>query len=213
VFTGLVERTHRIEALEPTPEGMRLHLAKSAQTSIDGHLEPWGDLQTGESIAVNGACLTLVEESETLAFDVIHETLRKTSLGQRSPGEGVHLERALRLGDRLGGHYVTGHVDALGTLEKIDDRDGEIIWTVAVGDAQAVKTVPKGSITLDGVSLTVVDSEKARFSVALIPHTLEVTAFSDRKEGDLLNLEMDHFGRWVESLLREQRPGNPGDTP
>ncbi len=210
MFTGLVERTHKIAALEPSNEGIRLHLEKQAVSAINGDLTPWNDLLRGESIAVNGACLTLVEEGDTLAFDVIHETLRKTSLGQRSPGEGVHLERALRVGDRLGGHYVTGHVDTLGTLERIDTGDGEVIWTVSVEDSSVVRTVPKGSITLDGVSLTVVDSELDRFTIALIPHTLEVTAFSDRKEGDLLNLEMDHFGRWVQALLADQNPLSSG---
>ena len=211
MFTGLVERTHKIASLEPSNEGIRLHLEKHAISAINGELTPWADLQLGESIAVNGACLTLVEESETLAFDVIHETLRKTSIGQRNPGDGVHLERALRLGDRLGGHYVTGHVDSLGQLEKIDTGEGEVIWTVSVGDSSSVRTVPKGSITVDGVSLTVVDSEKDRFTIALIPHTLEVTSFSDRKEGDVLNLEMDHFGRWVEALLSKQKPLSRGD--
>ncbi|OUU23291.1 MAG: hypothetical protein CBC13_05875 [Planctomycetia bacterium TMED53] len=204
MFTGLVERTHKITALTPSEAGARLHLEKVASSSLDGHLAPWEDLQKGESIAVNGACLTLVEDGETLAFDVIHETLRKTSLGQRQQGEGVHLERALKIGDRLGGHYVTGHIDTLGRLEVIDNLAGEVIWQISVPAESPFKTVPKGSVTVDGVSLTVVESQRDQFSVALIPHTLEVTSFDERKPGDLLNLEMDHFGRWVESLLQQR---------
>jgi len=210
LFTGLVERTHKIADLSPSGEGIRLHLEKGACSSQDGNLDPWEDLRVGESISVNGACLTLVEESDTLAFDVIHESLRRTSLGHRSAGDGVHLERALKIGDRLGGHYVTGHIDTLGQLKTIQSAAGEVIWEIAVPGDSSFRTVAKGSVTVDGVSLTVVDSSIEAFTVALIPHTLEVTAFDERKVGDLLNLEMDHFGRWVESLLTD-RMSDQGD--
>ncbi len=210
MFTGLVERTHKIADLSPSGEGIRLHLEKGACSSQDGNLDPWEDLRVGESISVNGACLTLVEESDTLAFDVIHESLRRTSLGHRSAGDGVHLERALKIGDRLGGHYVTGHIDTLGQLKTIQSAAGEVIWEIAVPGDSSFRTVAKGSVTVDGVSLTVVDSSIEAFTVALIPHTLEVTAFDERKVGDLLNLEMDHFGRWVESLLTD-RMSDQGD--
>ena len=132
MFTGLVERTHRIAALEPDSQGIRLHLEKEASSAVDGGLAPWEDLRLGESIAVNGACLTLVKDEETLVFDVIHETLRKTSLGHRSVGQGVHLERALKVGDRLGGHYVTGHIDTLGILATIESGGGENIGRIQV---------------------------------------------------------------------------------
>lgn len=212
MFTGLVERTHRIAALEPDSQGIRLHLEKEASSAVDGVLAPWDDLRLGESIAVNGACLTLVKDEETLVFDVIHETLRKTSLGHRSVGQGVHLERALKVGDRLGGHYVTGHIDTLGILEKIDSAGGENIWHIQVPAGASFRTVAKGSVTIDGVSLTVVESHAHAFTIALIPHTLEVTSFSDRQEGDSLNLEMDHFGRWVESLLNDPSANPTGES-
>ena len=211
MFTGLVERTHKIAAIEPNSQGIRLHLEIEAESTVDGILTPWDDLRLGESIAVNGACLTLVGAGETLAFDIIQETLRKTSLGHRKVGDGVHLERALKVGDRLGGHYVTGHIDTLGVLEKIDRSGGENIWHIQVPAAAPFRTVAKGSVTIDGVSLTVVDSQPESFTIALIPHTLEVTSFSDRCEGDPLNLEMDHFGRWVEALLNDSSVNPPGE--
>ena len=204
MFTGLVERTHKIASFTPHPAGIRLDLESTPISSMSGNLAPWEDLEAGESISVNGACLTLVSQGTTLGFDVIPETMRCTSLGQRQIGEGVHLERALRMGDRMGGHCVTGHVDTLGTLKSIKENDGEVIWDISVPADAPFRTVAKGSVTLDGVSLTVVDSDPHHFSVALIPHTLEVTAFGQRKVGDLLNLEMDHFGRWVETLLKER---------
>ena len=128
------------------------------------------------------------------------------SLGRREVGSLVNLERALRVGDRLGGHYVTGHIDSQGRIASIQE-DGEVLWHIEHEVDDSFRTVEKGSVTVDGVSLTVVSSSPGAFSVALIPHTLEVTSLGVRAEGDPLNLEMDHFGRWVSELLKDRQGG------
>ncbi|MGE4620096.1 MAG: riboflavin synthase [Planctomycetota bacterium] len=207
MFTGIVERSSRVTEISAIPGGKRLKIALKAVSSASGFLDPWPDLLAGESISVDGACLTLLNDADHLAFDVIEETLRKTSLGQKKPGDQVHLERALRVGDRLGGHYVTGHIDTCGAIRNIESGD-ETIWVIEHDPKAPFQTVEKGSVTIDGVSLTVVQSELDHFSVALIPHTLAVTTFGDKKPGAALNLEMDHFGRWVKKLLDEQRSAN-----
>lgn len=217
MFTGIIDRSAPIEALEPRPGGLRLRVSATAISSVDGDLGPWADLRTGESIAVDGCCLTLVEEAEgprgpTLAFDVIEESLRRTSLGARGVGDRVNLERALRVGDRLGGHYVTGHIDGPGTVSAVRADAEETVVTVEIPPETPVRVIHKGSITIDGVSLTVASVDGPRFTVALIPHTLAVTTLGERRVGDRVNLEMDPIGRWVESLLTESGalPGPPG---
>jgi len=192
--------------------------------------DPWADLQVGESIAVDGCCLTLVASwpgtadralpdlggsdlgsseagapsGRAIAFDVIEESLRCTALGDRRVGDRVNLERALRLGDRLGGHYVTGHVDAAGRITAVRADEEETRVTVEIPPGSPVRVIHKGSITVDGVSLTVAAVDGPRFTVALIPHTLAVTNLGDRQVGDRVNLEMDQIGRWVETLLAER---------
>ena len=204
MFTGIVERVCRIVEVSPIDGGKRLRVASEAISSVSGDLTPWHDLAIGESISVDGVCLTLVESSDFLAFDVVEESLRRTCLGDRQPGDPVNLERALRLGDRLGGHYVTGHIDTLGRIQSIEGQQ-ETIWMVEHDRSASFRTVEKGSVTVDGVSLTVVQSHADAFSVALIPHTLEVTTFATKQVGDAVNLEMDHFGRWVQNLSEERR--------
>lgn len=148
--------------------------------------------------------MTLVEaKNQTVSFDVIQETLRRSQLGRMRPGDRVNLERALRVGDRLGGHYVTGHVDATGKVERWQRGGGEnkLFIQVAPEDRRAFRTIPKGSVAIDGVSLTVVDSTLSSFSVALIPHTLEWTSLGSLSAGDGVNLEMDHVGKWVQALV------------
>jgi len=195
MFTGLVEHLGRIVAATPEPPGLRLEI--DAGPVAEG-------VTIGESICTSGCCLSVVAiEGPRLTFQLGPETLARTTLGSRRVGAGVNLERSLRLSDRLGGHLVTGHVDGLGQLaERIDEQD----WATCRFTAAAellTQMVGKGSITIDGVSLTVVDVDRQSFSVALIPHTLAVTTLGSLAIGDAVNLETDlvakYIGRWLES--------------
>jgi riboflavin synthase len=193
MFTGLVEARGTVERLEQRGPGVRLFLR--AGVASEG-------AQLGDSIAVNGCCLTVVEiDGEVLAFDAGTETLSRTNLGGLKSGSFVNLERSLRAGDRLGGHYVTGHIDATGTLdERIDEGEWSKFW-FRVPPALTNQMVSKGSIAVDGVSLTLVDVEADRFSIALIPHTLNVTTLGQLKPGDVVNLETDLLAKYVEKQL------------
>lgn len=197
MFTGLVEALVEVVEVFDAPPGKRLVVAWDLDS---------GEAALGDSIAINGCCLTVVEPSgHRLAFDAGPETLAKTNLGRLRAGSRVNVERSLRLGDRLGGHLVTGHVDAVGTLETRHDS-GE--WTTCwfrYPAGLSGQLVSKGSITIDGVSLTLVDVETDRFSVALIPHTLAVTTLGRLQPGDPVNLETDLIGKYVEKQQREMR--------
>lgn len=193
MFTGLVEIRGTIERLEQRGPGVRLYIR--AGVVSDG-------AQLGDSIAVNGCCLTVVEQQgEILAFDAGTETLSRTNLGRLQPGSFVNLERSLCVGDRLGGHYVTGHIDATGAIdERIDEGEWSKFW-FRVPRTLTKQMVSKGSIAVDGVSLTLVDVEPERFSVALIPHTLGVTTLGTLQPGDPVNLETDLLAKYVEKQL------------
>jgi riboflavin synthase len=194
MFTGLVETQGRVVELAPEGTGRRLLLCATL-----AH-EP---VQPGESIAVNGACLTVVHVAgPELTFELAPETLRRTNLGLLQPGSRVNLERALRVGDRLGGHWVQGHIDGTGQLlERRPDGDWEI-FHFSCPTTLARYLIPKGSIAVDGVSLTLVDVGPDRFSIALIPHTLTVTTLGSLKPGAVVNLEIDLLAKYVEKLLR-----------
>ena len=188
---------------------MRLTLAVPES---NGRGEPLaGDVKLGDSVALNGCCLTVVEVAgDRWSFEAGAETLSRTNLGELRPGEGVNVERALRAGDRLGGHVVQGHVDAVGTVAELD-RDGE--WVnlhFTAPPAVAELLVDKGSVCVDGVSLTVCEPRpgadgNGRFYVALIPHTLGETTLGDRGVGDRVNLEADVLGKYVRKLLGPHR--------
>lgn len=160
----------------------------------------------GDSVATNGCCLTVVAiEGPRWAFEAGAETLSKTNLGRLKPGDPVNLERALPAGGRLGGHFVQGHVDGVGEVATME-RDGE--WTTIwfrVPEHLTAQMVAKGSITVDGVSLTLVNVERESFSVALIPHTLSVTTLGTRRVGDAVNIETDILGKYVQKFLSQQR--------
>ena len=160
------------------------------------------DAALGASVAVNGCCLTVVQRDDTrLSFDVGPETLLRTNLGRLAAGSPVNLERSLRIGDELGGHFVSGHVDALGTLvRRIDDREWSTCWFRVPAELTR-QMVAKGSVAVDGVSLTLVDVEPDRFSVMLIPHTLAVTTLGSRREGDTVNIETDLLAKYVQRQL------------
>lgn len=216
MFTGLIERLARVSRWQQVGPARRLFL----QQELDATGKVWNDLCPGESIAVNGACLTLVEcQDKSLAFDVVPETLRCTTLGSLGGGQRVHLERALRVGDRLGGHLVLGHVDAIGRVEQRAGSGPEVRLTVTVEgqpasdtDRTAFRVIPKGSVCIDGVSLTVIDPLPGRFSVALVPHTLRWTTLGERRGGDRVNLEMDHLGKWIQELWQATNSSSPSSS-
>ena len=198
MFTGLVEATGKITALESQGPGMRIVV--NAGDLANG-------VEIGDSIANNGCCLTVIEANAPyLAFEAGPETLSKTSLGGKQVGDSVNLERSLQVGDRLGGHLVTGHVDARGILdERTDDEEWSTFW-FQVPETLIRQMAPKGSITVEGVSLTLVDVEADRFCVALIPHTLEVTTLGGLQPGDTVNLETDLLAKYVEQQLSAWSP-------
>ena len=157
----------------------------------------------GDSVSVDGVCVTVVEvQGAALAFDVVPETMRRTTLDRRRPGDRVNVEAALRAGDPLGGHLVQGHVDGVGTVESVERRGSDVRLTVRAPSSEWGATVPKGSVAVDGVSLTVGESEEGRFSVYLVPHTLAVTGLGPKRPGDAVNLEADVLGRYVEQAVR-----------
>ena len=193
MFTGLVEALAHVADVVPEPPGKRLVLR---------HGEIAAGASIGDSIALNGCCLTVIAvEDDTLAFQAGEETLSRTNLGELTPGDAVNLERSLKLSSELGGHFVTGHIDAVGTLdERLDDGDWSTCW-FRMPAALATQVVSKGSIAVDGVSLTVVDVEPQRFSVALIPHTLTVTTLGKLSVGGKVNLETDLLAKYVQKQL------------
>lgn len=195
MFTGIVEQSARVAAVTDHAGGRRLSLGVR-----------WSDERPGESIAVNGCCLTVADiGDDRLDFDVIRETLHKTNLGRLRVGDVVHVERSLRLGDRLDGHFVLGHVD--GTAELIDRRAGKDEWRLRlrVATSLAGYMMPKGSVCLDGISLTVAWVTGCEFEVALIPVTLAKTALGERPVGWPMNFEADILVKTVVATLERMR--------
>ncbi|WP_437224467.1 riboflavin synthase [Planctomicrobium sp. SH661] len=196
MFTGLIEGIGNIIAVEPNGPAIDLTL------EIPESLPEQETARLGDSVALNGCCLTIVRiQGRQWTFQAGQETCSKTNLRLLQPGSPVNLERAVRPSDRLGGHFVQGHVDDVGYVEIID-QDGE--WTsmwFRVPERLTRQMVSKGSITVDGVSLTLVNVENDRFSVALIPHTLQVTTLGKRQRGDLVNIETDVIGKYMEKML------------
>jgi riboflavin synthase len=193
VFTGIVETVGRVVAIEPQGEKTRLVLEAPAVTDA---------LPIGASVAVNGACLTVVEvQGGCVAFEAVRETLERSSLGGLRVGSKVNLERAMRADARLDGHIVQGHVDGTGRVRALDRRTDDVRLAVACEPAFADLLVPKGSVAIDGVSLTVVGVAPDGFDVALIPHTLAVTTLGERGPGDRVNLEADVLGKYVRTYL------------
>lgn len=204
MFTGLVQQVGRLERISFQGDAGRLELSARFDAP----------LQIGESVAVNGACLTLVEQrGETLVFDVLRETFDKTALRDKVPGAPLNLERALRLGDPLGGHLVSGHVDGTGDVRRIEAAGRDKVLAVAA-PALIAEIVPKGSIAIDGISLTVVDvvSCDGTFSVHVIPHTWSQTALSALAPGARVNLETDLIGKYVRRQAANAVPGAPAVT-
>lgn len=194
MFTGIVASVGHITRL--TRRGGAMHMGIAAGT-LD-----LSDVRLGDSIAVSGPCLTVVELADTsFAVDVSSETLARTTLGGRQPGDPVNLEKALRLSDRLGGHLVSGHIDGLGTLVQRDPQDEYVRLVVRVPPALARYLACKGSVAIDGVSLTINAAGADTFEVLTIPHTLAQTTLGRLRPGDLVNLEVDLIARYLERLL------------
>lgn len=194
MFTGIVEELGTVAAVTPNAGGVRLAL--SCTTVV-------ADARIGDSIAVNGCCLTVVElAADGWSADAQIETVDRTTLGDLVPGDPVNLERPLRLGDRLGGHLVLGHVDGVGTVSAVEPLpDGSTRLRVRTAGGLARYLVEKGSVTVDGVSLTITDVAGHEFGVALIPHTLSVTTLGVRRPGDRVNLEADMVAKHIERLV------------
>ena len=193
MFSGIVEVLGFVQQVQPQSPGIRLVIAVGPMAA---------EVNVGESVAINGCCLTVVDSGEEwLAFEAGEETRSRTNLGTLRENGTVNIERSMRLGDRLSGHFVTGHVDGVGTLvERLDDGDWSTCW-FQVPAALTRQLASKGSVAVDGVSLTLVEVTPKRFSVALIPHTLQVTTLGRLQTGDAVNLETDILAKYVQTQL------------
>jgi riboflavin synthase len=201
MFTGIIQAVGRIATFVE-------HQGSDARIDIDAVALDLDDVRIGDSIAVAGVCLTVVAlDAGRFAADVSAETLARTTLGALGVNDPVNLEKSLRLADRLGGHLVSGHVDGVGKVLAVEDDGASQRWTFSAPTDLARYIAIKGSICIDGTSLTVNDADRDRFGVTLIPHTLAVTSFGTRKLGDAVNLEVDLIARYVERLYgnRESR--------
>ena len=196
MFTGIVEETGVVESFERREDSWRLKV--SAKST------PLG-LSLGESVSVNGCCLTAVaSDAASVSFDMLEESRRLTNLRDAKPGTPVNLERSMRADGRFGGHFVTGHIDGTGRVEVFEDRGADHYLKVRCPGGAGRLIVMKGSIAVDGISLTVADVEGDRFAVWIIPHTLSATNLRSRRPGDLVNLEFDMLGKYVDKILRSQ---------
>jgi len=203
MFTGIVEEMGVIKRLEKSGAGTTLTIL--ASTVMD-------DLEAGASVSVNGACLTVVSVGEReFAVEVSRETLAVTTLGQLAAGTPVNLERAMRVHDRIGGHLVAGHVDGVGSIQNRTPEGNAIVLTIEAPREVLRYCVHKGSITLDGISMTINEVSDRNFSVAVIPHTAKATTLGLKKPGETVNLEADLIGKYVERLLQDrgQLPAKP----
>jgi riboflavin synthase len=197
MFTGIIEEIGTIASIKKGSVSAVLHV-RCSRILEDMHL--------GDSIAVNGVCLTVTAfDGSGFTADVMHETLNRSSLGALSPGSHVNLERAMAANGRFGGHIVSGHIDGTGTICKLQRDENAVWYTISCAPSQLRYIVEKGSIAIDGISLTVARVEHDRFSVSVIPHTLSQTILAEKKSGDVVNLENDCIGKYVEHLMTWDR--------
>jgi len=201
MFTGIVEETGSVTGVRPTAAGIRL--------TVRCRVVARG-LKLGDSVAVNGCCLTAVRQTKSgrdtlLRFDLLRETWERTNLQFAAVGSLVNLERSLAVGGRMGGHFVTGHVDGVGRITRWERSGADHVLDIAAPAEVRRYLVSKGSISVDGISLTVAGVTKAGFRIWIIPHTLAVTALRERKVGDAVNLEADLLGKYVEQFVAVRR--------
>jgi riboflavin synthase len=193
MFTGIIEETGQVVAFTAGSEAWRLKIAARAALQ---------DVAIGDSIAANGCCLTVVEfDAQHLCFDILEETRRLTNFAALRAGAPVNLERSLRFDGKMGGHFVTGHIDGQGTVEVLEARDKDHYLRVRAPAGSGRYLIHKGSIAIDGIALTVAEVAADSFAVWLIPHTLAVTNLRERRAGEGVNLEFDLLGKYVEKLL------------
>lgn len=196
MFTGIIEQLGKVENAQRKPDSMTISVNIGSLSK---------DVKAGDSIAVNGICLTATSiKGQVVTFDVLTETLSKTSLKGIKTADKVNIERALKVGDRLGGHFVTGHIDGTGVIEKKNKMPGQTMLWVKADVTLANMMIQKGSVAIDGISLTLVDVTQNAFSVALIPLTLSVTTLGFKDVGNIVNLEIDMIGKWVKKIISSE---------
>jgi riboflavin synthase len=195
MFTGIIEEIGTMRRI--ATKGQAMVLTVGAHRILE-------DVHLGDSIAVNGVCLTVIAfDSDTMSVDVMPETFRRTSLSLLSVGGKVNLERAMSAGGRFGGHIVQGHVDTIGTIKSRKPEENAVVFTIEPDDPAYLKyMIPHGSVTIDGISLTIVDVDDRSFTVSIIPHTLAQTILKDKHPGYIVNLECDVLGKYIERLLQ-----------
>lgn len=204
MFTGIVEGLGRVKTVSPKGEGLVFIIEPGFELA---------DPKEGESIAVNGVCLTALEiSSKTFSVDISPETLSRSNLGEVRIGDAVNLERALRLSDRLGGHLVSGHIDGVGRITEKRPVGHFILFSVAVPHDFDRYIIEKGSIAMDGISLTVNSCLNGGFSVSVIPHTARITTLGQRRVGDKVNIELDLVGKYIEKLVMSRKPDDVKET-
>lgn len=203
MFTGIIAAVGKVRAVDPSDGDLRLH--------IDAQTLDLSDVGLGDSIAINGVCLTVIELNDRMvSFDLSKETLDRTSLGQVRPNYMVNLEKAMAVGDRLGGHIVSGHVDGLGEILTLEPDARSVKFRIGVPTELERYIAEKGSICIDGTSLTVNEVGPAWFEVNIIPHTMQETIISEYRPGSKVNLEVDLIARYLERLLPEKSLSNVG---
>ena len=204
MFTGIIEHLGKVKQVKLQ--------ADSAIIVIDiGSLSD--DVSLGDSIAINGACLTVTQiKDSAVYFDVSTETLNMTAIGKLKISDKVNIERSLKMGDQLGGHFVTGHVDGVGEINKVENEPGQCTVWFSTSETLINMMIKKGSVAIDGISLTIVEIREGLFSVALIPYTLELTTLGFKKVGEKVNLETDMLGKWVKRILTTNDSTTSGVT-
>ncbi|MFQ5502335.1 MAG: riboflavin synthase [Phycisphaerae bacterium] len=204
MFSGIIDTIGRVQASRTAQGGRTLVIRAPGY---------WADVSTGGSIAVDGVCLTLTRSDRNDAeFDVIAETLRRTTLGELKPGDQINLQKSLAVGDRIDGHFLQGHVDAVATVTRVEQSALESVWWFSMDREPMTCIVPKGSVAIDGISLTVAGVDSDRFGVALIPTTLERTTLGDKRTGARVNIETDILARTVVHYLKSIRVGDTRAT-
>ncbi|MCY3772341.1 MAG: riboflavin synthase [Gemmatimonadetes bacterium] len=205
MFTGIVETTGAVLTLDGDRDGLKLTVEAPAMSA---------GFQPGDSVAVNGVCLTVVDTAdEVFSVEIVPETVSRTTFGNLGVGDRVNLERPLRLSDRIDGHLVQGHVDGVGRIAAREERGNSLWYEVEIPDDLTPFVIEKGSVALDGISLTIASLTGNLAAVSIIPHTASITTFGNRRSGDEVNIEVDMVGRYVASLLHSGWNVDPSEKP